>query len=168
MNFIVMDKSGELISLTSLMEETKKQKLLPKSLLINEVKFENEKTLLYSQRVYKPHTVDNLLKLADSKLSSGKIFLMNSSHQDIAWMDSPEKCVIDRDTMLLTPLYEKAMNADPTYRFDVEDALMLKEFIQRHPDKKDGISKLLKEGKISCGSSYIQPYEEMYSGESLS
>ena len=61
---------------------------------------------------------------------------MNSDHQDIAWMDSPEKCVIERDTMLLTPLFEKASNSDPTYRFDVEDALMLKEFISRHPDRE--------------------------------
>ena len=115
---------------------------------------------------HKPETVKALINLSNSKLSMGKIFLMNSSHQDIAWMDSPEKCVIERDTMLLTPLYNRAIK-DPSYRFDVEDALMLKEYIQRHPDKKEGIKQLLKNGQLSCGSSFIQPYEEMYSGESL-
>jgi alpha-mannosidase len=114
----------------------------------------------------KPETVKAILNLSNSKLSMGKIYLMNSSHQDIAWMDSPEKCVIERDTMLLTPLYNRAIK-DPSYRFDVEDALMLKEYIQRHPDKKEGIKQLLKNGQLSCGSSFIQPYEEMYSGESL-
>ena len=44
---------------------------------------------------------------------------------------------------------------------------MLKEFISRHPDKKDEVAKLLQEGKISCGASFVQPYEEMYSGEAL-
>jgi alpha-mannosidase len=114
----------------------------------------------------KPETVKSLIDLSNSNLVRGKIYLMNSSHQDIAWMDSPEKCVIERDTMLLTPLYNRAI-LDPSYRFDVEDALMIKEFIQRHPDRKEGITRLLMNGQISCGASYIQPYEEMYSGEAL-
>ncbi|MCB9260696.1 MAG: alpha-mannosidase [Ignavibacteriales bacterium] len=163
----VNDESSELISFSTLNKNSKTQKLLQKSLLKNEIKIEDGITKIFCERIYKPHTVKNLLKLSQSKLSKGQINLMNSSHQDIAWMDSPEKCVIERDTMLLMPLYEKAINADPTYRFDVEDALMIKEFVQRHPDKKDGIKKLLNEGKISCGATFIQPYEEMYSGEAL-
>jgi alpha-mannosidase len=166
-SLIVKDENTELISFNKLNEQIKKQKLLEKSLLINEIKINKDYTEIICERIYKPHTVNNLLKLSKSKLSKGQINLMNSSHQDIAWMDSPEKCVIERDTMLLTPLYNKAMNSDPSYRFDIEDALMIKEYIKRHPDKKDGIKKLLTEGKISCGSSYIQPYEEMYSGEAL-
>jgi alpha-mannosidase len=121
---------------------------------------------LSAKRNYKPKTVSSLLKLSDSKLGKGRIFLMNSSHQDIAWMDSPEKCVIERDTMLLSPLFEMAQK-DKNYRFDVEDALMIKEFVQRHPDKKEVVKQMLADGRISCGSTYIQPYEEMYSGEAL-
>ncbi len=91
---------------------------------------------------------------------------MNSSHQDIAWMDSPEKCILERDTMLFSPLFELAQK-DKNYRFDVEDALMIKEFIQRHLDKKELVKEMLKSGRISCGSTFTQPYEEMYSGEAL-
>ena len=167
LRFIVSDENEELIDLSDLKSERKYQKLQQKSLLLNELKIENGAAKIFCQRIYKPQTVNNLLKLSQSKLSDGFISLMNSSHQDIAWMDSPEKCIIERDTMLLTPLYEKAIAANSNYRFDIEDALMLKEFIQRHPDKKEGIRQLLKDGKISCGSSFIQPYEEMYSGESL-
>ena len=167
LSLIVRDDNSELISLSSLNQEIKKQKLLKKSLMINEVKIAKDVTNIFCKRIYKPHTVDNILKLSQSNLSKGNLYLMNSSHQDIAWMDSPEKCVIERDTMLLTPLFEKASNSDPTYRFDVEDALMLKEFISRHPDKQAEVAKLLQEGKISCGAGFIQPYEEMYSGEAL-
>jgi len=166
-SFSIWDNSDDLIQLENLANDIKKQRLLSNTVLLNDVKHEDDNVIIEVKRIYKPHTVKNLLRLSNSKLSSGKIYLMNSSHQDIAWMDTPEKCVIERDTMLLTPLYEKAMISDPSYRFDVEDALMLKEFIQRHPDKKDGITKLLREGKISCGSNFIQPYEEMYSGEAL-
>ena len=104
--------------------------------------------------------------VAGSAMSKGQILLMNSSHQDIAWMDSPEKCIIERDTMLLTPLFNQAARI-PGYRFDIEDVLMVREFIGRHPERKMELSKLLKAGVFSCGSTYQMPYEEMYSGESL-
>lgn len=60
---------------------------------------------------------------------------MNSSHQDLAWMDFLEKCIIERDTMLMTPLLKAALK-DPGYRFDIEDVLMIKEYIGRHPENQ--------------------------------
>jgi len=113
-----------------------------------------------------PVSMGNILLLSKSKLSGGEILLMNSSHQDIAWMDLLEKCIIERDTMLITPLLKLEVK-NPDYRFDIEDVLMLKEYIGRHPESKAEISRLLKEGRLSCGSSYNMPYEELYSGESL-
>ena len=44
---------------------------------------------------------------------------------------------------------------------------MIKEFIERHPGKKGLVKEMLKNGRISCGSTFTQPYEEMYSGEAL-
>ena len=108
----------------------------------------------------------NMLLLSESRLSKGEILLMNSSHQDLAWMDYLEKCIIERDTMLLTPLLKSA-SADPGYRFDIEDVLMIREYVGRHPEAKNEFVRLLKAGKLTCGSSYQMPYEEMYSGESL-
>jgi alpha-mannosidase len=109
---------------------------------------------------------DNLLRLSKSKLSGGEILLMNSSHQDLAWMDFLEKCILARDTLVITPLL-KHLSDDPGYRFDLEDVLMVREYVGRHPESKAEVTRLLKEGKISCGASYQMPYEEMYSGESL-
>ncbi|MDB4581624.1 glycosyl hydrolase-related protein [Draconibacterium sp.] len=164
--FELNDPKGEVFAVKSLGEEFKSTKLLAKVVLLNECKVEGNKFKLSAIRNYKPKTVSSLLKLSESQLAKGKIYLMNSSHQDIAWMDSPEKCVVERDTMLFTPLFEMA-EKDKNYRFDVEDALMIKEFIDRHPEKKELVKQLLNDGRISCGSTYIQPYEEMYSGESL-
>ncbi|MEI6062785.1 MAG: glycosyl hydrolase-related protein, partial [Bacteroidota bacterium] len=78
----------------------------------------------------------------------------------------PEKCMLLRDTMLLTPLFEKA-SKDPGYRFDIEDALMIREYVSRHPEKHSLVQQMLNNGTISCGSTYNQPYEELYSGEAL-
>ena len=109
---------------------------------------------------------ENVFQLSRSGLNNGDILLMNSSHQDLAWMDFLEKCIIERDTMLMTPLL-KAASKDPGYRFDIEDVLMIREYIGRHPETKAEIVKMLKDGRLSCGSTYQMPYEEMYSGESL-
>ncbi len=114
----------------------------------------------------KKFPTESILVLSRSVLKNGEILLMNSSHQDLAWMDFLEKCIIERDTMLMTPLL-KAASKDPGYRFDIEDVLMIKEYIGRHPEAKAVISGMLRDGKLSCGSTYQMPYEEMYSGESL-
>ncbi|MBK6284138.1 MAG: hypothetical protein IPF54_17165 [Draconibacterium sp.] len=164
--FYLNDSKGEVFVVKSLGEPFQTTRLLANSVLFNESKIVNGKTELTAKRNYKPKTVSSLLKLSESNLAKGKIYLMNSSHQDIAWMDSPEKCVVERDTMLFSPLFELAQK-DENYRFDVEDALMIKEFIERHPDKKELVKRMLLDGRISCGSTYIQPYEEMYSGEAL-
>jgi alpha-mannosidase len=164
--FTVSDAKGELFVIPLLGEDYKNTRMQNKAVLFNEGKKEGEKIKVNAVRTYEPKTVAGMFNLANSILSKGQIYLMNSSHQDIAWMDSPEKCVIERDTMLITPLLEMGAK-DENYRFDLEDGLMLREYIERHPDKKALVKEMLNDGRISCGSSYIQPYEEMYSGESL-
>jgi len=180
-SFILSDNFDELKSKTFLLTsdeetilfirylfESGKTSILKKngilSLELSEI--ETGKKRLKVRTVYNPRLTANLKEISRSGNKSGKYLLMNSSHQDIAWMDSPEKCVIERDTMLIAPLLEQAKISD-NYYFDLEDVLMIKEFIQRHPERKDEINVLLKSGKLSCGSSFIQPYEEMYSGEAL-
>jgi len=163
----IKDSNAEIVAVNSFGHEEMSSKLLNKAILKNKQSILDDGSIsINAQRIYSPKTVHSLKSLAQSNLSEGKLYLMNSSHQDIAWMDSPEKCVLERDTMLLSPLFDLASRI-PDYRFDIEDALMLKEFIHRHPDKKSLVQQMLSDGRISCGSTYIQPYEEMYSGESL-
>jgi alpha-mannosidase len=164
--FEMSDSKSKLFIVKSLDEEFESTELLASSVLTNQSKKAGKTVTITAQRKYAQTTVNKLRQLSESVLSRGKIYLMNSSHQDIAWMDSPEKCILERDTMLLSPLFELAQK-DKNYRFDVEDALMIKEFIERHPDKKELVKEMLKSGRISCGSTFTQPYEEMYSGEAL-
>ncbi len=165
-SFVLQDENGPLLSLEALCRDLKTIKLIEPVILTIESKKEDHTTVVSAGRKYSPKTLTGLLKLSGSVLRKGRILLMNSSHQDIAWMDTPEKCIIERDTMLLTPLLALAQK-DKRYRFDVEDALMLREYIGRHPEKKEMIKEMLRSGQLSCGSTYNQPYEEMYSGEAL-
>lgn len=164
--FQLDDSQGPICLVKSLGKDSRVTCLLDNSVLNNESDTKDGVIQITARRSYNPKLVSNLVQLSTSNLSHAKIYLMNSSHQDIAWMDSPAKCAIDRDTLLVTPLLEK-VQADTSYRFDLEESLILKEYVHRHPSAKDIIRRMLLDGRISCGANYTQPYEDMYSGEAL-
>jgi alpha-mannosidase len=127
--------------------------------------------LLHSQVVdgvlnCKEETFRLLKEISGSVCSKGEILLSITTHQDLGWVDEVEKCIILRDTLWLTP-YLKRLKEDPGFRMDIEQTSIIVEYIKRHPEKKAEIQKGLDDGKILIGATYTQPYEEMFSGESL-
>jgi len=102
----------------------------------------------------------------ENKYEKGLVSMMNSSHQDIAWVDRPEVCIIMRDTMLLTPIINDAF-ARSDYGFDIEDGLMLREYMERHPNAQEKIATLLNRKLLSVGATYNCPYEDMDGAEDL-
>lgn len=118
---------------------------------------------IYAQ--FNPPTGDR--KKGDySWFKDGVISVIPSSHQDIAWMDSIGACIEFRDKMMITPVL-KRLKENPQFKFSVEDALSLREYLIRHPDSRSEILKYTKEGRLDWGATYKQPYESMYDGESL-
>ena len=115
-------------------------------------------------RLYKPSFFEIYKDFFDKKEEDGLISIMNSSHQDIAWVDRPEVCIILRDTLLLTPIIKDAFKRNE-YSFDIEDGLMLREYINRHPESVEKITTLLNKKLISVGATYNCPYEDMYDAE---
>jgi alpha-mannosidase len=107
-----------------------------------------------------------LKKISESVCSKGEILLSITTHQDLGWVDEVEKCIILRDTLWLTP-YLKRLKEDPGFKMDIEQTSIIAEYLQRHPEKKSEIQKGLDEGRILVGATYTQPYEELFSGESL-
>lgn len=108
-----------------------------------------------------------LLKdLSDSQLGKGSIYLFTTTHQDLAWLNHLDACIADRDTLWLTP-FLKRLQEDPTFKMDIEQTSIVMEYLHRHPETKVLFDKYIKEGRICIGGTFIQPYEEMYSGESL-
>jgi alpha-mannosidase len=101
-----------------------------------------------------------------SIFKKGYVNVVSSSHQDIAWMDSIAACEKFRDEHMITPALE-IMKVNPGYCFSVEDALSLREYLKRHPERYDEILKYTKEGRLEFGAAYNMPYESMYSGEAL-
>jgi alpha-mannosidase len=101
----------------------------------------------------------------DSK-KDGHLRIISSSHQDIAWMDSPERCRDYRDVSCITPALEM-MAKNPDYCFVMENMLNLMEYLERHPDRKADILRYTKEGRLEWGATFNQPYESLLSGEQL-
>ena len=95
-----------------------------------------------------------------------RLHIISSSHQDIAWMDSPEKCIIFRDTNCITPALAM-MAKDPAYSFTMENMLNLAEYLERHPERAEEIARLTRAGRMEWGATYNQPYESLLSGEQL-
>jgi alpha-mannosidase len=96
----------------------------------------------------------------------GRLRIISSSHQDIAWMDSPQKCIVFRDENCITPALEM-MAKNPDYCFVMENMLNLMEYVERHPDRKADILRYTKEGRMEWGATFNQPYESLLSGEQL-
>ncbi len=108
----------------------------------------------------------NINQLQQSDFKTANLHLISSSHQDIAWMDNPENCKIQRDTMILTPAM-KLLKTNPEYHYSAEQALMLYEYLDRQPEKFADIQQYCKEGRLEWGASFNQPYEGLWRGESL-
>jgi alpha-mannosidase len=95
-----------------------------------------------------------------------KLHIISSSHQDIAWMNSPEACMEYRDTQCITPALDM-MAKNPDYCFVMENMLNLMEYIERHPERREEILRYTREGRLEWGATFNQPYESLLSGEQL-
>jgi len=110
--------------------------------------------------------VENLNALYNKSMEDATLELITSSHQDIAWMDDPLACKIMRDTLIISPAID-LLRKYPDYHYSAEQALMLYEYLDRHPKMLPEIQKYSKAGRLEWGASFNQPYEGMYYGESL-
>ena len=96
----------------------------------------------------------------------GEIHIIQSSHQDIAWMDTPDYCRRERIEDIIIPAL-KSMEEDPDLTFEMEQTLNLMEFLEAYPDKKDEVIRRYKEKRFFWGATFNQPYEGLASGEQL-
>jgi len=125
----------------------------------------NKKLIEYSES-YFSDLAANIAKLQKSSFKDANIHLISSSHQDIAWMDDPKSCEIQRDKQIISPAF-KLLAENPNYKYSAEQALMLYEYLDRHPDSIDEIRKFTQQNRLEWGASYNQPYEGFWRGESL-
>ena len=101
-----------------------------------------------------------------SVFRNGTYYIIPSSHNDIAWLDTPQRTFDHRDTKVIGPALD-VLAKNPEYCFSMECGLYLKDYLERHPDRKDEIARLIKTGRFEWGGTFNQAYESMWGGESL-
>lgn len=97
---------------------------------------------------------------------NGTIHIIQSSHQDIAWMNTPEYCREERIEDIIIPALD-IMKEDDKFTFEMEQTLNLMEFLEKYPNRKDEVIQRYKEGRFFWGATYNQPYEGLSTGEQL-
>jgi alpha-mannosidase len=99
-------------------------------------------------------------------LRAATVNMIPNSHNDIAWLDTPEATANWRRDKVIgpaIPLLEK----HPNYRYGMETNLYLMEYLNRVPTQAEVVRKLIAEGRLAFGATYNQPYESLWCGESL-
>jgi len=103
---------------------------------------------------------------AASYFDTGRAFIVSSSHQDTAWMDTPAACRQFRVEHNIMPALEM-MRKDANYTFCMEGTLHVMEFLEAHPELRSEIIQRMREGRLEFGATYNEPYESWLSGEEL-
>lgn len=96
----------------------------------------------------------------------GKIHVISSSHQDIAWMNTPDSCRHERVHDIVIPALD-LIEAEPEFKFEMEQTLNLIEAYEDTPENKQWLIDTYKSGNFEWGATFTQPYEGLESGEQL-
>jgi alpha-mannosidase len=96
----------------------------------------------------------------------GTINIICSSHQDIAWMNTPDSCRKERIYDIIIPALD-LIDKNPGYKFEMEQTLNLMEVLEEVPSEKQRIINAFKNGRFTWGATFNQPYEGLESGEQL-
>jgi alpha-mannosidase len=116
---------------------------------------------LIEQRKYVPLISDDW-----GYFQNGFVHIIQSSHQDIAWMNTPEYCRNERVNDIVIPALNM-MRTDKDFKFEMEQTLNLMEVLEQHPERKAEIIQRYKEKRFLWGATYNQPYEGLSTGEQL-
>lgn len=98
--------------------------------------------------------------------NKGKVHIICSSHQDIAWMNTPDSCKHERVYDIVLPALD-LIEKNPEFKFEMEQTLNLMETVEEVPDSKQRIIDAYESGNFSWGATLTQPYEGLESGEQL-
>jgi len=98
--------------------------------------------------------------------ANGKIHIIVSSHQDIAWMNSPDSCREERVNDIVIPALD-LMDKTDAFKFEMEQSLNLMEVMEDAPENKQRLIDTYKSGNFEWGATFTQPYEGLESGEQL-
>lgn len=94
-----------------------------------------------------------------------EIFVVPHTHADLCWPDVPEACI--NACMACIGDLLRFQEEVPGFRFSMEHAFYLREFLARHPEAREPLVELMRQGIFECGAFYLGPTEVTAGGEAL-
>lgn len=98
--------------------------------------------------------------------SNGEIDIVSSSHQDIAWMNTPDSCRMERIHNIIVPAM-RMTERDSAFRFGMEQTLNLMELVKEDRAYAEQAVSAYQRGEFGWGATFNQPYEGLESSEQL-
>lgn len=94
------------------------------------------------------------------------VFVVPSSHNDIGWAGTPSE-VAEHRVKIIGSALALVDDPDAGYRFSMETALYLKEYLDRKPEDAALLGMHLRDGHLEWGAAYVQTYEGLQTEEGL-
>jgi hypothetical protein len=96
----------------------------------------------------------------------GKVLIHSTNHNDLGWLGTQFETADYRSKTIILPAL-KIMEENPQYCYTMEAVAYLNEFLARHPEKREEISRFIREGRFSWGASYTLLLQEQVGPEKL-
>ncbi len=101
-----------------------------------------------------------------SYFDGGRFLIHSTNHNDLGWLGTQFETADYRSKEIILPAL-KIMETSPDYCYTMEAVAYLQEFLARHPERKDEIFKLTREGRFSWGASYTLMLQSQVGPEKL-
>ncbi len=96
----------------------------------------------------------------------GEIDIIAASHNDLGWLNTQEITADYRADILIAPALD-LMKTNPEFKYTMESVEYLKEFLVRHPERKDELVQRIREKRFAFGASYVQNLQVQVGQEKL-
>lgn len=87
-----------------------------------------------------------------------------SSHLDLYWLGSYRTC-LERGASLIEDYLDRCL-ANPDETFLLETVVFAEYFLERHPDYREHLAQLIREGRVEIGTVFVDRWEHLILGES--
>ncbi len=101
-----------------------------------------------------------------SYFDGGELNIYATNHNDLGWLNTQALTADYRADTLIAPALN-LMKTNPEFKYTMESIEYLKEFLVRHPERKDELIQRIREKRFSFGASYIQNLQAHVGQEKL-
>ncbi len=90
-----------------------------------------------------------------SYFDGGTFEFLCTNHNDLGWLNTPEKTADYRSSALIMPALEQ-LREYPEFLYSMESTAYLMEFLDRHPEKRGEMAERMRQRRFTWGASYVQ------------